>query len=106
MKSSDYENLSDCRPLRPEASPLRWQDFISFAIFAQAIGNYIDKNLASVCHEGDASVITTLRLIYLLVPQCDCGAFPLLRYTPAPPYDDHNGVDLLRYMAVTKTIFI
>ena len=59
-----------------------------------------------MCHERDATIITTLRPVLLLVQQYDRGIFPLVRYTPTPPYGDNNGVELLQYMAVTITILM
>jgi len=59
-----------------------------------------------VCHERDATIITTLRPVLLFVPYYNRGIFPLMRYTSTPPYGDHNGVELLQDMAVTITIFI
>ena len=95
MKSSDYEDHIDRRPLRSEAALLLWQDIFQFAVIAQAIGDY-HENLSSVCHERDATIITTLRPV-LLVQYYDRGIFPLLRYTPASPYGNHNGMELLQY---------
>ena len=105
MKSSDHEDHIDRRPLRSEAALLLWEDTFPFAVIAQAIGYYLEENLASVCHERDASTATALRPV-LLVQNKDRGVFPLLRYAPAPPYCDHNGMELLQYTAVTVAIFI
>ena len=58
------------------------------------------------CHERDSTIITTLRPVILPVQHYDRDIFPLLRYAPTPPYDDHNGVKLLEYTVVTRTIFI
>ena len=105
VKSSDYEDHIDRRPLRSEAALLLWQEIIPFAVIAQAIGDYLEKNLTSVRHKQDATIITTLRPV-LLVQHYDRGIFALLRYTPALPYGDHNGMELLQYMAVTITSLI
>ena len=37
---------------------------------------------------------------------CDLGIFPLLRYKPAPPYGDRNGMELFQYTAVTIAILL
>ena len=105
VKSSDHGDHIDRRPLRSEAALLLWQEIIPFAVIAQAIGDYLEKNLTSVRHKQDATIITTLRPV-LLVQHNYGGMFTLLRYTPAPPYGNHNVVELLQYMVVTITIFI
>ena len=90
--------------MRSEAALPLWQDVFPFAVIVQAIGDYLE-NIASVCDERDATIITTLRPV-LLVQHYDRGIFALLRYTPALPYGDHNGMELLQYMAVTITSLI
>ena len=66
VRSSDHEDHIGRRPLRSEAALLLWQDILPFAVIAQAIGGYFDENLASVCHEPDATIVTILRLVILL----------------------------------------
>ena len=104
MKSSDHEDSIHRRPLRSEAALLLWQDILPFAVIAQAIGDYLEENLARICHKRDATIITTLRPVLLFVPYYNRGIFPLMRYTSTPPYGDHNGVELLQYMVVTIAI--
>ena len=99
MKSSDHEDHIDRRPLWSEAALLLWQDVFPFAVSAEAIGNYLEENFASVCHERDATIITTFRPVLRLMQYNDRDIFPVPRYTPASPYDDHNGIELLQYMA-------
>ena len=70
------------------------------------MGYDLEEDLSSVCHERDASIVTALRPVLLLVQNNNRGIFPLMRYTSTPPYGDHNGVELLQDMAVTITIFI
>ena len=84
VKSSDHEDYIDRQPLRSEAALLLWQDILPFAVIAQAIGDDLE-NLASVCHDRDATIVTTVRPVLLLVQHYHRGIFPLLRYAPAPP---------------------
>ena len=83
-----------------------WQDIVPLVVIAQAIDDYLVENHASVYHERNATKIATHRPVLLLVQHYDRGIFPSLRYTPAPPYADHNGMELLQYLAITITIFI
>ena len=82
MKSSNHEDHINRRPLRSEAALLLWEDTFPFAVIAQAIGYYLEENLASVCHERDAMILTTLRPVPILVQHYDRGIFPILRYAP------------------------
>ena len=66
MKSSDHEDRIDRRPLRSEGALLLWQDVFPFAVLAQAIADCLEENLARVCHERDATTITTV----CPVPSC------------------------------------
>ena len=50
--------------------------------------------------------MTTLRPVLLLVKYYDYGISPLLRYTPASPYGDHIGAELLQHLAVTAANLI
>ena len=93
MKSSDHEDRIDRRPSRSKAALLLWQDILPFTVIAEAIDDYLEETLASVCHERDARIVTTLRPVLLLVQHYDRGIFRLLRYTPAPPYGDDNAVE-------------
>ena len=61
-------------------------------VIAGAIGDNPEANLASVCHERDASIVTAFSPVLLLEQHYDRGTFPLLRY--ALPYGDHSSVDL------------
>ena len=63
-------------------------------MLAEAIGDYLEENLASVYHERDASIVTALSPLLLLVQHYDRSIFPLLWHAPALPYGDRNGVEL------------
>ena len=46
---------------------------------------------ACMCHKRDASILTALRPIPLLVLHYDRDVFAPLRYAPAMSFGDHNG---------------
>ena len=65
VKSSDHEDYIDRQPLRSEAALLLWQDILPFEVIAQAIGDYLEKNLVGMCHERDVTKVTATRPILL-----------------------------------------
>ena len=52
---------------------------------AKSIGHDFEENLASMCHQREAPVVSTLVPILFLASNFDGGIFPLLRYFPHHP---------------------
>ena len=40
---------------------------LPFAVLAEAIGDYLEENLAGACHKRDASIVAALSPVLLLV---------------------------------------
>ena len=53
-----------------------------------------EEYFAGVSHEGDATIISTLSPIFLLVKHLNRFIFPLLRYATLPPHSEDDIVDV------------
>ena len=61
---------------------------------SQATRDDFEDYFAGVSHEGDATIIATLRPVFLLVKHLSRCIFPLVRHATSPPHSDDDIVEL------------
>ena len=77
------------------------QDAFPFTVDAETARDDAGEYFPGVCHEGEATILSTLRPSFLLVQHLDRCTFPLWRHAPSPPHNDDDVVDLHKGVRIT-----
>ena len=74
---------------------LRYDAFL-LAVVTGAARDDFEEQFASVRHNGDATIVSALRPIFLLG-----GVLPVLRHAPSPPHSNDNFVDVSQIVLIS-----
>ena len=94
LQSSYYEHHVNRRALGSEPTLFLRQNVLAFAVVTKATRNDFEEYFACVSHEGDVTIVATLRPISPLVQHLNHFIFPLLRHATPPPHSDDDIVKL------------
>ena len=90
LQASHHKHHVDRRALGSRAPLLLRQHAFPCAVDAEAARDDLEEYFAGVRHEGDTTIVCTLRLIFCFVQHLDRCIFPLLRHASPHPHSDDD----------------
>ena len=94
LQSLCYKHHVNRQTLGYEPTLFLRQNVLTFAVVTKATRDDFEEYFACVSHEGDATIVATLRPTFLFIEHLNRCIVLLLRHTTPPPHSDNDMVEL------------